>query len=303
MASSQVFPGLNSPGPVYNLPGSFEKAAKVAKHPTWGQHDKYSLKNSRMRSEEVRFFGRHHMRELTGHFSPGPQYNVPTTVGGGVANFRAASTRLAGTAPANGGRVKLTQSDLGGGPSYTLTRGSFSDKARLQDTLPEPKNSGTAFWRNATMMQPNEPNLLNSGPRPDLVQTWHEDADLLHDTKTQRELRAEPAARSRPPPRLPYRQTMDRQNDPPFASVFGSATSHTDFGVLGGMDRSWKESKVKGYTGGAPKLGPAPSAGHLRYAFIQTMGPNSVPRDSATADVDGGRITQYAVERPFNELL
>ena len=62
-------------------------------------------------------------------------------------------------------------------------------------------------------------------------------------------------------------------------------------------------SQVKGYTGGAPKLGPAPSAGHLRYAFIQTMGPNSVPRDSATADVDGGRITQYAVERPFNELL
>ena len=52
----------------------------------------------------------------------GPQYNLPTTVGGGVANFKAFQSRLASTAPANGGRVKLTQSHLEGPPSYTLTR-------------------------------------------------------------------------------------------------------------------------------------------------------------------------------------
>lgn len=200
-AGSQLFPGLNSPGPIYNLPGSFEKAAVVARNPTWGPHERYSLKNSRTRADEVPFIGRHHMRDLAGHFSPGPQYNLPTTVGGGVANFTANSARLACTAPANGGRVKLTQTDLGGGPSYTLTSGSFSDKKRLKDTLPDPKDSSTAFWRGATMLQPTEPNHVNSAPRPDLAQTWHEVPEVLADTKTQIECASAPSpapARQRP---------------------------------------------------------------------------------------------------------
>ena len=107
--------------------------------------------------------GRHHMRELQGHFSPGPQYNLPSTVGGSVGNFVESSSRLANTAPANGGRVKLTASDLGGAPSYTMTQGSFSDNHRLTDFAP--KETGNAYWRGATMMQPHEPNLLNSSPR------------------------------------------------------------------------------------------------------------------------------------------
>ena len=158
-----LFTGLNSPGPIYQLPGSFEKAAVRSKHPTWGHHGPHSLKQGRFRCEEVRFMGKQHMRELQGHFSPGPQYNVPGTVGGSAGNFVASSSRLANTAPANGGRVKLTASDLGGNPTFSLTQGSFSDSERLAEF--KPKTTGTAFWRGATMLQPHESTLVNSSPR------------------------------------------------------------------------------------------------------------------------------------------
>jgi len=153
------------------------------------------------------------------------------------------------------------------------------------------------------MLQPREPNLINSSPRPDLSQSWHETTDTLHDTKVQNDINRKLSERSRGAPKMPFRQVNDYRADPPFASVFGSAIGHTDFGVVGGMDRQWRESKVQGYKGGAPKLGPPPRGGRLRYAFIQPMGPNSVPRDAAMADVDGGRITKYAVERPIADLL
>lgn len=163
MEGVQLHPGLNSPGPIYQLPGSFEKAAARSKHPIWGHHGPHSLKQGRFRCEEVRFMGKRHMREMQGHFSPGPQYNLPSFVGGSVGNFVASNNRLANTAPANGGRVKLSASDLGGAPSFTLTQGSFSDSKRLRDF--EPKETGAAFWRGATMLQPAEPNLVNSSPR------------------------------------------------------------------------------------------------------------------------------------------
>ena len=60
---------------------------------------------------------------------------------------------------------------------------------------------------------------------------------------------------------------------------------------------------MQGYTGGAPKMGPTPKSGRLRYAYIQPMGPNSIPRDAAISDVDGGRITHYTVQRPVSEWL
>jgi len=166
-----------------------------------------------------------------------------------------------------------------------------------------PKDTGTAFWRGATMLQPSEPNLVNSSPRPDLLQSWHERAGTLSDTKVQLDLGRKLAERSRTAPKMPFRQVDDYKADPPFASTFGSAAGHTDFGVVGGMDREWRESKVHGFKGGGTKLGPPPRGGRFRYAFIQPMGPNSVPRDAALADADGGRITKYAVFRPLNEML
>ena len=45
-------------------------------------------------------------------------------------------------------------------------------------------------------------------------------------------------------PKLPRRQVGDMRVDPPLATVFGSTQAHSDFGGLGGIDRSWRESKV-----------------------------------------------------------
>ena len=50
-------------------------------------------------------------------------------------------------------------------------------------------------------------------------------------------------------------------------------------------------------TSGAPRIGPKPKTSKLRYAFVQPMGPNSVPRDAGQADFDGGRATRYKFDR------
>ncbi|KAL1495581.1 hypothetical protein AB1Y20_016942 [Prymnesium parvum] len=293
--------GLHSPGPIYTLPSSFAKASIRSRHPTWGHHGPTAMKQGRQRCEEVRFYGRGHLRELQGHFSPGPQYSVPGSIGGAAGNYTHASVRLAAAVPHSRARQTLCASALGGTACFTHTRGSFTDEGRIHGF--EPAHAGTNYWRSATMLQPEEPELLSKAATREYKQTWHESAGSLRASKVQDELKRKLAERSRTLPKMPFRQVQDYRADPPLASVLGSATGHSDFGVLGGMDLQWRESKIQGYTGGAPRMGPPPKAGRLRYAFVQPMGPNSVPRDAAVADVDGGRITHYAVQRPHGEVL
>ena len=65
----------------------------------------------------------------------------------------------------------------------------------------------------------------------------------------------------------------------------------------------WRESKISGYrTTAAPRIVKPTATGPLRYAFVQNMGTNSVPRGTACADFDGGRITQYKMRRPNSPL-
>ena len=72
---------------------------------------------------------------------------------------------------------------------------------------------------------------------------------------------------------------------------------------MGGCDLQWRESKIQGYqSSAAPRMAKPSAGGPLRYAFVQTMGTNSVPRGTACADFDGGRITQYKVRRPNSPL-
>lgn len=72
---------------------------------------------------------------------------------------------------------------------------------------------------------------------------------------------------------------------------------------MGGCDLQWRESKIQGYqSSAAPRIAKPSAGGPLRYAFVQTMGTNSVPRGTACADFDGGRITQYKVRRPNSPL-
>ena len=91
--TSLAAPSLDA-GPIYHLPGTFAKASVVSKHPTWGRVAGNSLKSGRFRADEVRFCSNRHQRELLGHFSPGPQYKVPSAIGGACGNCAAHHERL-----------------------------------------------------------------------------------------------------------------------------------------------------------------------------------------------------------------
>lgn len=231
--------GLASPGPKYELPSSFAKAARVAKHPTLGPSTVHSLKNSRLRCQEVRFFGSRHMRELQGHFSPGPQYGLPSMIGGSRGGSRGGELRLH-TAPPR--------------PHFTLQK--------------DPNDA--SFWRTSTMLSAGEFAMLTPPvtPGPPRTASWLEGRDskppapvsiLKFDSKDVR-----------------TRQADTLLNDPPFAAPFGSPGSRDSHGILGGTGLGWRENKVQDYGATAPAFGPPSSAGPLRSAFVQPQGPNSV---------------------------
>lgn len=295
-----MIPGLESPGPIYMMPSCFDRAAIKSKHPTWGPRTQPAHKAGRFRDDEIRFDTNRQMRVMYGHFSPGPQYSVPGCFGGAGGNYTAAKDRLLAIEPQGNARgemsampytnappptAKLSATQLGGAMEFTMTRGSFAD--------PDRKGGGAAaqqsteFWRTATMLQPNEPNLINAPPDPLRVTSRHASGALVGDSTVQDEIKKTLAERWRPEPRLPHRQVADRRSDPPLANVFGSAQAHTDHGGIGGLDREWRESKVVSGNGG-PKFA-RPSTGPLRYAFIQPSGLNKIPHGTAKTDFNGGR--------------
>ena len=277
------------------------------------------------------------MREFIGHFSPGPQYDLPGIMGGATGNYTGATQRLLNnSAAATGHRVTLSSADLAGRPVLNTTPGSHADATRQGSTVAA--SQSTNFWRSATMRQPGE----RIYPQPaGGKQTWYESASGLAQTKVQDELKASLAERWRAMPKKPFRMTTDMMADPPLACNFGSGNCRTDCearrqpnrprtghppteqcstrttrrrsprarthpltdGAVGGCDLQWRESKIQGYqSSAAPRIAKPSAGGPLRYAFVQTMGTNSVPRGTACADFDGGRITQYKVRRPNSPL-
>lgn len=316
---NQLTPALyRRTGPIYHLPGAFEKASVISKHPTWGRGAGNSLKVGRSRTDEVQFCSHRHQRALLGHFSPGPQYNVPSTIGGAWGNYVASNERMQrmlpqGGAPLNipampyrnaasaggalgslaegSGTAKLSAAQLGGGNAFMMTRGSIADPERRGGTAPVKQS--TEYWRSATMLQPQEPNFHKSGPFPDRPQPWIATTAQVTNCAIQDEIKRELRQSWRPEPRMPRRQVPDRMADPVLANVFGSGVARDDYGQTGGMDRQWQTSKVSGYhTSAAPKLGNGkpPSSGPLRYAFIQKGGANSIPRGTSKAEFHGSTL-------------
>ena len=223
--SANMLEGLASPGPKYTLPTCFAKATIKSKHPSWGRTGIESLKSGRFRCEEVRFQGRRHMREMVGHFSPGPQYDLPGIMGGATGNYTGATQRLLNNSEAaTGHRVTLSSADLGGRPVLSSTMGSHADATRKGSTMAA--SHSTAFWRSATMLQPHE---RIQGPKPaGARQIWYEQPSELGRTKVQDELKASLAERWREVPKKPFRMTTDMMADPPLASNFGSGNCRTD---------------------------------------------------------------------------
>jgi len=301
-----LIPGLESPGPIYQMNSCFDRAKSKSKHPTWGPSTQISLKQGRFRDDEVRFTSARHMRDMLGHFSPGPQYGLPGAVGGAHGNEKASAARLASQTPlartlnldaaampypsvyaATGRGGKLTAADLGATEQFNLTRGSHADPQRNGGT--EEIEKSTDYWRTPTMLQLNEPNRYNAGPYPAVQQPWHMTPTMAGETQGQEDVKQALRERWRPTPKLPKRQVGDMRADPPLATVFGSTQAHEDFGGIGGMDRGWRESKVQGHSTCGPNWGK--STGALRYAFIQKTGPNSIPNGVAKVDFAGGRIS------------
>jgi len=298
----ELYAGLHSPGPRYGLPSAcFDKASKSPStgRPTWGPAPQHSSqKIARARVDEVRFIGRHFMREMQGHYSPGPQYRVPGTTGGAPGNYFASTHNLQAVAERHGaGRRSLSAVQLGAEPLFCLTPGSFSDPKRA--AVPTtPGDTAAEFWRRATTLQTSE---VPSFTRDVNKQPWSEAArgPNLYGDEVQARARGGAEARHRQIGPVPYRQLGDMAADPPVANVFGNLKSHEDFGYSGGLNSGWRESKVHGNSSVGTRFGPPANKGKLRYAYIQSMGPNSVPRGAShVADVDGGRITKYTIERP-----
>ena len=225
MSDAHMLCGLASPGPKYALPTCFAKAAIKSKHTSWGAPGTVSLKAGRFRSEEVRFQGRRHMREMVGHFGPGPQYDLPGMMGGSAGNYTAATKKLLlHSEQATGQRVTLSSADLGGRPVLNSTMGSHADATRRGST--GAATHSTAFWRSASMIQPHErrQGLTSAGAG----QMWYEQQSELGRTKMQDELKASYRERWRKEPALPLRMVSDMMADPPLASNFGSGNCRTD---------------------------------------------------------------------------
>jgi len=263
----------------------------------------------------MRYHGHDHMREMMGHFSPGPQYSLPPTIGGAAGNAYAAQKslqqRVEKFAP-HRLTVQLNATQLGAEPCFALTPGSFADPARASRPQSSPRSSvrpPQTYWRTATTMQDEE--ISKHGRRADEAgmdgsrKPWTEAgrAKSCYGSRVQEHaVRDYYEGRGREASPTPLRQLGDVCADPPLANVFGGLSSKHDFGLVGGIDRQWRESKVvtaHGSTGTV--FGPPPRSGPLRSVHVQPMGTNSIPRTvpQAVGHFTGGRITMYHVDRPM----
>ena len=294
--------GLISPGPAYQLPGMcFADAAKQKARPTWGPPPKHdSQKLSRARVDEMRFLSNDHMREMRGHFSPGPQYTIPTTIGGAQGNSftnqkslqKRNEKLLAGSHGQTADRGVLHPAPHGAEPIFKLTPGSYADQTRASRPATSPRARGLppqAFWNKATTAQEHEfhsqlDKANAQADRKPWVETSRHNCygHELQDGAAKNYY----TDRNRSPSRKPLRQLADACADPPLANVFGSLNSKHFLGSIGGIDREWRESKVVPSSGGATAFGPPPKMGPLRAAYVQPMGPNSIPRSVPKTKVE-----------------
>ena len=295
--------GLISPGPgMYHLPGMcFADAAKQKARPTWGPPPKYdSQKLSRARVDEMRFISNDHMREMRGHFSPGPQYTIPTTIGGAQGNSftyqkslqKRNEKLLGGSHGKTADRGVLHPAPHGAEPIFKLTPGSYADQTRASRPATSPRSRGLppqAFWNKATTAQDHEfhSQLDKANAQADR-KPWVEASRHScygHELQDGAEKHYY-TDRNRSPSRKPLRQLADACADPPLANVFGSLNSKDFLGTIGGIDREWRESKVVPSSGGGTAFGPPPKSGPLRAAYVQPMGPNSIPRSVPKTKVE-----------------
>lgn len=216
-----------------------------------------------MRTDEVRFQGKHFVAELRGHFSPGPQYTLPGGIGGAPANRFAVDRklqrdRLAQTGVGMDGTSRSTQyaNTMPGEPQFNLTSGSFADPLRLSEPHVNGHANDATYWRQSTMLQPRERHVstpYSSYARRQEVtpghMPWTEESrrGSCYGGDMQDRERDKLRSRSRAATAVPFRNIADTLADPPLANIFGPMKSHSDFGTvdkLGGLNRECAAATV-----------------------------------------------------------
>ncbi|KAG8464423.1 hypothetical protein KFE25_003486 [Diacronema lutheri] len=208
--------GQASPGPKYDPSSSFDKARRVPHFPTWGQPSRPPLKVGRDRASEVQFTSRRHCFVLQGHFSPGPQYVLPSMLGCSDGGPR--WPRMRGGEPSARGIATF-------GPRHTpfeLTAaigGGARSPTQRPMTAPEAMQL-RAFW--------STPTTVERHSRRTPPATWHA-GTRRNSPFVLRDLE-EDVCRAPSREHAPHHQrlSISPPADPPFASPFGRVLRATE---------------------------------------------------------------------------
>ncbi|KAJ1617101.1 hypothetical protein T492DRAFT_1102175, partial [Pavlovales sp. CCMP2436] len=167
-----------------------------------------ALKIGRERSSEVQFVGKRQALVLKGHYSPGPQYLLPSTIG-----------TSGHSSPVE---IVLAPASYVRGKAYDLSsigRGALGDRAISETAAAETRD----FWSQATSVK-RASKLVP-------LSTWHAEA-RRDNPSTVSDITAE-ANRPGSHATHPKRNSLEPRADPPFATPFGrpsGVAKSQDFG-------------------------------------------------------------------------
>jgi hypothetical protein len=179
------------------------------------------MKIGRDRPSEVQYVGKRQASLLQGHFSPGPQYLLPSTIGTSGGHTFSSPPKLANKA----GKAYDLSSVGRVSPNQAISEGKA---AEMRD-----------FWSQSTSIK-----------RAKLVplSTWHAEAR----SDNPNNLRDVTAEVNRAPSQRVKRNSLLLRADPPFASPFGRPNAATeDFGLAA-------TSYIGGYGGTTVSFGTPP---------------------------------------------
>lgn len=221
---------------------TFNGAARVPVYPTWGQPSKASLKAGRDRTAEVVFISRKHAQTQMGHFSPGPQYMLPSTIG--------YSDRES--------YQPVPREKMQGGVAYR--QGKTFDLDHLRSDQHQPISpTGVAaqrdFWMGSTTLSRSDSGASLDG-------TWRVETHAQrHSPLAGRTAQQHAEGATRPQGHV-KRNSFEPLADPPFSSTFGRVQRGTeDFG-------HYAAGRITGYGGRATSFGrgsPGVRQGHSTY--------------------------------------
>jgi hypothetical protein len=211
---------------MYGTASTFEGARRVPAFPTWGQPSKPPLKFGRDRASEVRYVTSRHAEMLRGHYSPGPQYMVPSTIGSSDRPVRPVP-RAGGATIRFGDRGAVRPSTRGGCEiAFHAPRAfdiSFLRGPEICRPMTAPEATEMrAFWAKTT--------TLDRPSRRGPLASWHtqsqrENPLYLKDLDDQMMRATSYSVR-------PKRNSLSPHADPPFATPFGRPNQGTvDFGA------------------------------------------------------------------------